>query len=149
MAHPILEAQDALKAILDARAAWDTVTLRDGGPTEAEDITFDAFWFNDVTNIVQGWASLGAAAGGNRRRSTFSLGFTIACRLYGDDERAARARALALFEDFDLAIKANPSLSSTVQMVNEVTGTLGSAPPAPAQWGAWFTGSLAVVSRAY
>jgi hypothetical protein len=145
MAHPILEAQDALKAVLTARAAWAEVNVRDGGPTEGEDITSDAFWFNDTTVPRDGWASLGA----QRRRITFLLGFTIAVRRYGDDERTARANALTYFEDLCLAVKANSNLSGSVRQADDVTGTVGSAPVAPQQWGAWFTGTLSVTSKDY
>jgi hypothetical protein len=145
MAHPILAAQDALKAILVALPAYATVDVRDGGPTEAEDVTMDAFWFNDVTVPGDQWASLGA----QRRRINFNIGFTIAVLKYGDDEREARAAALDYFEDFMLAVKANPNLTNTVQQVDDVTGVVGSAPVNPSVWGAWFTGSLSVQSKAY
>lgn len=147
MAHPVIEAQDALKAILAARAAWATVDIRDGGPTEGEDISASAFWFNDVTVPRDGWASLGA----QRRRITFLLGFTIAIRTYGDDEHSTRALALDLFEDLMLAIKANPALAipAVIQQVDDVTGTFSSAPVSPTEWGAFFTGSIACTSRHY
>jgi hypothetical protein len=151
MSHVILVAQDALKAILDARAAWDNVDIRDGGPTEHEDISGDMFWFNDVAIPEDNWASLGAPSGGNRRRLTFNLGFTIMVRTYGDEERVTRAQALALYEDFQAAVKANPALGvpASVQTLGATTGTLSSAPVDPQTWGAWFTGTLAVTSRAY
>jgi hypothetical protein len=145
MAHPILEAQDALKAIVTAIPSYSGVDVRDGGPTETEDITGDAFWFNDVVIPQDQWASLG-----NRdRRVTFLLGFTIAVLRYGDDEREARAQALAYFEAFLTAIKANPTLSTTVQQVDDITGVVGSAPVNPSVWGAWFTGTLEVSSKRY
>lgn len=145
MAHPILLAQDALKTIIAARPAFAAVDVRDGGPTEGEDITSDAFWFNDVTIPADQWASLGA----QRRRIRFLIGFTIAVRRYGDDEHTTRAQALTYFEDFMAAMKSNPNLTNTVQMVDDVTGTVGSAPVSPQEWGSWFTGTLSVLSKAY
>lgn len=145
MAHPIIAAQDALKAILDARAAWDSVDIRDGGPTEDEDVTSSAFWFNDVTVPQDGWASLGAL----RRRIRFLIGFTIAIRTYGDDEHATRDQALDLFEDLMLALKANPNLTNTIRQIDDVTGVFGSSPVASQQWGAFFTGQITATSKDY
>jgi hypothetical protein len=145
MAHPIIASQDALKAILTARGAWADVIIADGGPTEGEDVRFDMFWFNDTQIPEDGWAFIG----GQQRRITFLLGFTIAVRKYGDDERGTRSRALDLFEDFMSAIKANPTLSSTVQQTGDVTGTFASMPIGPAEWGALFTGSLFCQSNFY
>jgi hypothetical protein len=145
MAHPIILAQDALKAIVAARPAFAGVDVREGGPTEAEDITMDAFWFNDV-QVSDDWSAISAT---RPRRVTFQLGFTIAVLRYGDDEREGRAQALVYFEDFLAAIKANPNLTNTVQQVEQVTGTVGSAPVNPSVWGAWFTGALTVISKQY
>jgi hypothetical protein len=145
MAHPIQAAQDALKTLVAARTAYADVIVTDGGPTEGEDVRFDMFWFNDVQIPEDGWASLG----GQTRRISFLLGFTIAVRKYGDDEHATRARALDLFEDFMATVKANPTLSSTVQQTGDVTGTFGSMPIGPAEWGAIFTGSLFCDSLQY
>jgi hypothetical protein len=143
--HPIIASQDALKAILVARGAWADVIIADGGPTEGEDVRFDMFWFNDVQVPQDGWSSIG----GQSRRISFLLGFTIAVRKYGDDEHATRSRALDLFEDFMAAVKANPTLTSTVQQTEDVTGTFASMPIGPAEWGAIFTGSLACQSLRY
>jgi hypothetical protein len=145
MAHPILQAQDALKAIVATRPAYASVDVRDGGPTETEDITSDAFWFNDVI-VNDNWSTIGTS---NPRRVEFQLGFTIAVLRYGDDEREARAQALAYFEDLLTALKLSPNLTNTVQKVDGVTGTVGSAPVNPSVWGAWFTGTLSVLSKSY
>jgi hypothetical protein len=145
MAHPIIASQDALKAIVAARTAFADVTVADGGPTEDDDVRYDMFWFNDVTVPQDGWVFIGGAT----RRISFLLGFTIAVRKYGDDEHATRARALVLFEDFMTAVKLNPTLTGTVQQTGDVTGTFGSMPVGPAEWGAVFTGSIACQSLLY
>lgn len=148
MAHPIIDAQDNLKTILAARPAFSSVDIQDGGPTEGEDIRWDAFWFNDTT-LEDGWNGLGANL---PRRSTFNLGFTIAVRKAYDDERAARAQALVYFEDMLEALKASPAnatLNGTVQQVQSVRGSVGSAPVDGSTWGAWFTGTLEVLSKSY
>ena len=147
MAHPVIEAQDALKAILAARPAFSGVDIRDGGPTEGEDITSSAFWFNDVVIPEDGWAALGAS----RRRAQFNLGFTLMIRTYGDDERTTRATALDLYEDLQLAVKENPNLGvpASIETTGAVNGTLSTAPISPQEWGSWFTGALPCTSRAY
>jgi hypothetical protein len=150
MAHPIIVAQDALKALLTARPAFNGVDVRDSAPTEIDDKTFGAFWFDEVTIESEGWGELGNPVGGNRRRSNFTLAFTLATRKYGDDERAARAAVLDLYEDLQATIKANPALGvpAAIQTTGPVTGTLASV-PIPQQWAAQFVGSLDVTSKLY
>jgi hypothetical protein len=145
MAHPIIASQDALKAILTARGAWADVVVADGMPTEDDDVRWDLFWFNDTQIPRDGWAFIGGAM----RQISFNLGFTIAVYKSGDDEHAARLRALNLFDDFMAAIKANPTLTSTVQQTFDVTGTFASSPISPAIWGGMFTGTLACTSNFY
>jgi hypothetical protein len=96
--------------------------------------------------VNDNWSTIGTS---NPRRVEFQLGFTIAVLRYGDDEREARAQALAYFEDLLTALKLSPNLTNTVQKVDGVTGTVGSAPVNPSVWGAWFTGTLSVLSKSY
>lgn len=147
MAHPIIEAQDGLKTILAALPAYSAVDVRDGSPTEDEDVTRDMFWFNDVTDIVDQWRAIGAG----KRRTTFRLGFTIETRREGDDERDTRSAALDLLDALEDAVKANPNLGepAVIQQVEDVTGSFSSAPAGPQMWAARFTGGLLVISRTY
>ena len=119
MAHPILESQDALKTLLAARGAWAGVDIRDGGPTEGEDIHPTAFWFNGVTSIVGDWAQMAAP---NRRRLNYTIGFSIMARVLGDDERATRQVVLDLFDDLELCVKANPALGIPAHRPNDRGG---------------------------
>lgn len=145
MAHPIPQAKTALKAILAARPAWAAVDIRDGQWTESEDITRDTFWFDQTEIPRDGWASLGA----QRRRVEFRLGFTIAVLREGDDERTTEDAIWVLVEDLMAAIKADYSLSATIQQANDVAGTQRNAPYAPGLWQSTFTGSIACTSKAY
>jgi hypothetical protein len=144
MAHPIPTAKTALKALLDARPAWDAVDIRDGQPTELEDVTRDMFWFEPTEIPRDAWASLGA----HRRRIEFRLGFTIAVLRDGDDERATEDVVWALFEDLMLALKGDPGLGGTVQKIDDVTGRQVNE-PVPQHWQARFTGFIACQSKAY
>jgi hypothetical protein len=143
--HPIQAAQDALTTLIAARPAFADVVVTAGGPTEDDDVRWDMFWFNDVQIPKDGWAFVGGAT----RQVSFNLGFTIAVYKAGDDEHATRVRALNLFEDFMAAVKANPTLSSSVQQTGDVTGTFASIPIAQAIWGGMFTGTLACQSNFY
>lgn len=142
--HPVPGAKTALKAILAARGAWAGVDIRDGQPTEVEDVTRDMFWFEPTEVPQDQWASLGA----QRRRITFRLGFTIAVLRDGDNERATEDVAWTLFEDLMAALKANPDLSATIQMVQDVTGRQINE-PVPQHWQARFTGSIQCQSKSY
>lgn len=148
MAHPVPTAKTALKTTLAARAAWAAVDLRDGGPTEAEDVTADAFWF-EPTEFTDSWASLGNPTGGNRRRIIFRLGFVIAILRYGDDERTTEDSAWALYDDLKDAIRANPSLGGVVQKIDDITGRQLNAPAAPLQWQSAVVGSISCTSKHY
>jgi hypothetical protein len=68
--HPVPASKTALKAILAARGAWTSVDIRDGQPTEQEDVTRDAFWFEATEVPEDAWT-----AGGLTRGLTFRLGF--------------------------------------------------------------------------
>jgi hypothetical protein len=142
--HAVPASKTALKAILVARGAWAAVDVRDGQPTEIEDVTRDVFWFNDTEVPEDGWASLGAAT----RRITFRLGFTIAVIRDGDDERDTEDDIWTLYEDLMAAVKANPTLSQTVQQVQDVSGRQAND-PMPNKWRAVFTGSIECLSKAY
>lgn len=144
MAHPVPTAKTALKAILAARGAWTGVDIRDGQPSEQEDVTRDAFWFEPTEIPVDGWASLGA----QRRRVTFRLGFTIAVLREGDAERSTEDVCWTYYEDLMAAIKANPGLTNTVQMVEDVSGRQINE-PVPQMWRSVFTGSITCLSLAY
>jgi hypothetical protein len=143
--HPVPAAKSALKGILAARPAWASVDIRDGSPTENEDVSSDAFWFEPTEIPADSWASLGA----QRRRIQFRLGFVIACLDFGDAERAIEDRMWALYEDLLAAIKANPNLANTVQMVGDITGRQANGPAAPQQWSSAFIGSIGCTSKAY
>jgi hypothetical protein len=143
--HPVPAAKSALKGILAARPAWASVDIRDGSPTENEDVSSDAFWFEPTEIPADSWASLGA----QRRRIQFRLGFVIACLDFGDAERAIEDRMWALYEDLLAAIKVNPNLGNTVQMVGDITGRQANGPAAPQQWASTFTGAIDCISKAY
>jgi hypothetical protein len=119
--------QDALKAILTARTAWADVIVTDGGPTEGEDIRFDMFWFNDVQIPQDGWAFIG----GQTRRISFLLGFTIAVRKYGDDEHATRAARTRPVRGLHGRGQGEPDADEHVQQTGDVTGTFASMPVGP------------------
>jgi hypothetical protein len=142
--HPVPAAKTALKAILSARPAYASVDVLDGQPTEIGDVTRDQFWFEPTEIPSDGWASLGHL----RRRITFRLGFTLAIIREGDDERSTEDLLWTLLEDLMAAIKADPSLTNTVQQVEDVTGRQVNE-PLDRMWRAMFVGSITCVSRAY
>jgi len=147
MAHPVLAAKDALRAILDARPAWNYVEFRDAPPTETEDVshTGDAFWWEAVEVPEDGWASLGARG----RRLTFRIGFSIVVIETGDDSRTPEEVAWNLYEDLELAIKANPTLNNTVRQVTGLTGRQGNGVYAPSKWQSAFSGAITCLSNDY
>ena len=122
--HPVPAAKTALKAILAGLPAWAEVDIRDGQPTEKEDVTRDAFWFEPTELPEDGWSWLGA----QRRRLTFRLAFTIAVLREGDDERATEDVVWAYFEDLMSAVKADYSLGGTIQQVGDVSGREANEP---------------------
>ena len=142
--HPVPASKTALKAILAARGAWVNVDIRDGQPTEISDVTRDAFWFNDTEVPEDSWSSLGAQT----RRITFRLGFTIAVIREGDDERDTEDDVWTLYEDLMAAIKANPTLTQTIQQVEDINGRQAND-PMPLKWRAAFIGSIGCLSKAY
>lgn len=142
--HPVPASKSALKAILEARGAWANVDIRDGQPTEKEDVTRDMFWFNDTEVPEDDWSSIGGAG----RRITFRLGFSIAVIRNGDDERTTEDVMWTLYEDLMAALKANSTLTGTVQMVQEINGRQ-SNDPMPKAWSAVFVGSIGCFSKAY
>jgi hypothetical protein len=142
--HPVPGSKSALKAILAARGAWADVDIRDGQPTEKEDVTRDMFWFNDTDVPEDDWSSIG----GSGRRITFRLGFSIAVIRNGDDERTTEDVMWTLYEDLMAALKANSTLTGTVQMVQDITGRQ-SNDPMPKAWSAVFVGSIGCFSKAY
>jgi hypothetical protein len=145
MAHPVPTAKSALKTILAARPAWAAVDIRDGQPTEQEDVTQDAFWFESTPVDIDQWASIGA----QRRRITFHLSFTIAVIRQGtDDERSVEDVMWTLLDDLMAAVKANYTLGGVVQQVEDLTGTQSNI-PIPGMWRAVFTGSIGCISKAY
>src|SRR5690242_8371231 len=141
--HPVPSAKTALKAILDARAAWDSVDLRDGQPTEVEDVTRDMFWFEPTEIPEDAWA-----AGGRTRQVSFRLGFTVAVLRDGDDERATEDSVWLLVEDLVAALKNDPTLGGAVMSVGTVTGRQFNE-PVPQHWQARFTGSVECQSNFY
>lgn len=144
--HPVPAAKDALKAILNARSPlWDTVEVKNGGPTEGEDYDFDAFWFEPTDIPSDSWASLGA----QRRRIEFRLGFVISVLRQGDDERDTEDQVWALYEDLLDAIKENPDLTQTVQKVNDIAGRQVNQPLNTTTWQSAFVGSISCTSKAY
>lgn len=145
MAHPIPQAKTALKAILAARGAWAAVDIRDGQWTEAEDVTRDAFWFDNTEIPRDGWASIGA----QKRRVEFQLRFTIAILREGDDERTTEDALWALVEDLMAAVKANYTLSDTIHKADDVSGRQTNAPYSPGLWQSTFSGYIACLSKSY
>lgn len=151
MAHPIPQAKTALKAILEARPAWAAVDVRDDPPTEKEDILsqvatpgrWDMFWFEPTELAEDAWA-----AGARMRQVTFRLGFSVETLLSGDDGRAAEDSAWVLIEDLMSALKADPSLTGTVQSVGTVTGRMANG-ASLSLWQARFTGSIECQSNFY
>jgi hypothetical protein len=141
--HPVPQAKTALKAILAARGAWAAVDIRDGQPTEGEDVTRDAFWFEPTEIPQDAWI-----AGGLTRAVTFRLGFTIALIRDSDDERATEDLAWTLFEDLMTALKTDASIGGTVLTVDDVTGRQINQ-PMPNQWRAVFTGAITCRSKFY
>lgn len=144
MAHPIPTAKTAIKAALAARPAWSGVDIRDGQPTETEDVERSAFWFEPTETALDNWAWIG----GLRRRVEFRLGFTIAVIREGDDERSTEDAMWTLFEDFLAAVKASPTFGDVVQQVEDVAGVQANV-PMPDAWRATFTGSIAITSKPY
>lgn len=143
--HPVPAAKDALKDILNARPAWATVEVQDGGPTEGEDYAYDAFWFEPTEIPADAWGSLGA----QRRRIEFRIGFVISVLREGDDERDTESDMWVLYEDLLAAIKANPDLTGTVQMVGDVQGRQVNQPLNTTTWQSAFVGSVGCTSKQY
>lgn len=141
--YPVPAAKLALKAILDARPAWNAVDLRDEQPTEEADVTRDAFWFGDTQIPADAWA-----AGGKTRAVTFELGFVLNIIREGDTPRSGEDAMWALLQDLIAAIQADPTLSGSVQAVEDVTGTQANHPH-PNAWRAVFTGSIECRSNFY
>jgi hypothetical protein len=143
MAHPIPTAKSALQALLEARPAWSDVDVRDGQPTETEDVSRQMFWF-EPTEIEDAWSRIG----GQGRRVTFRLGFTIAVLREGDDERDTEDVVWTLFEDLVAAIKSDYTLTGSIQQVLDITGRQFNE-PVPQHWQARFTGRIVCQSRTY
>jgi hypothetical protein len=141
--HPIPTAKLALKTILAARPAWTDVDIRDGQPTEPDDVKRSAFWFEPTEIDADSWASLGA----QRRRITFRLGFTLAV-IDNDSESGAEDAMWTLYEDLLAAIKASPGLSDTIQATSDVAGKQANE-PISTMWRAVFTGTIECLSKAY
>jgi len=145
MPHPVPAAKDALKAILNARPAWATIEVMDGGPTEGEDYTYDAFWFEPTEIPSDAWASVGAGS----RRIAFRLGFVISVLREGDNERDTEDHVWTLYEDLLAAIKANPTLNGVVLQVGDVQGRQVNGPRSKTVWQAAFIGSIGCTSNSY
>lgn len=143
--HPIPAAKTALQDLLGGRPAWDGVDIRDGQPTEREDVRRDAFWFEPTEIPEDAWDQLGA----QKRRVTFLLGFTIAVLRDGDQERATEDVVWTYLEDLMLAIKSDYSLGGAVQQVMDVTGRQVNGAASPRQWASAFTGQITCQSKAY
>jgi hypothetical protein len=141
--HPIPTAKAALKSILAARAAWAAVDIRDGQPTEPDDVARSAFWFEPTQIDGDSWASLG----GQRRRITFRLGFTIAT-INNSSESGAENAMWVLYEDLLAAIKASPDFSGSIQTTSDVAGKQMNE-PISTMWRAVFTGTVECLSKAY
>jgi hypothetical protein len=142
--HPIPAAKTALKTMLAGRPAWANVDVHDSQPTEFEDFSRDAFWFEPTDLSADSWAWIG----GQRRRVSFQLGFTIAVIREGDDDRATEDVVWSYLDDMMVAIKANPSLSGAVQQIDDLSGQQQNE-PYDRMWRALFTGQLACVSKPY
>lgn len=104
---------DALKALLDARAGLDGVTVTtapSGDPIPAESIQFFG------TNGDQAWAAIG-----NRRRSeTYTIRGGIFIQRRGAGQAvwdAARERAYAILAELEDAIRALPTLGLADRVV--------------------------------
>jgi hypothetical protein len=143
MAHPIPTAKSALQALLEARPAWSDVDVRDGQPTETEDVSRQMFWFEPTEIPRDGWA-----AGGKMRQVTFRLGFSIAVLREGDDERDTEDVVWTLFEDLMLAVQADSTLGGAIQSVMDVTGRQMND-PVPQHWQSRFTGFIDCQSNFY
>lgn len=143
--HPVPAAKTAIKVLLAARPAYAAVAIRDGQPTEVEDVTRDMFWFEPTEIPQDQWASLGH----QRRRITFRLGFTIAIIREGDAERTTEDLVWTLFEDLMLALKGDHSLGGAIQQIEDVTGREANDPASKTTWQARFTGSITCISKPY
>jgi len=144
MAHPVPSAKDAVKALLVALPAFSVVDVRDGQPAELESVTHDMFWFTETEIPEDGWASLG----GQRRRVTFRLGFTLAVIRDDETERNTEDVVWGYYEALMLALKGDSDLGGTVQMIQDVTGKQAND-PLPSQWQSRFDGSIQCLSKAY
>lgn len=145
MAHPIPQAKTALKALIDGRPAWDSVDIRDGQWTEQEDVSRDAFWFDDTEIPEDAWAWLG----GQARRIEFRLAFTIVILREGDDERSCEDAMWALLEDLSAALKGDYTLGGTIRQIGNLRGTQRNAPYSAGIWQSAFRGSVDCTSREY
>jgi hypothetical protein len=141
--HPVPASKAALKTILAARGAWAAVDIRDGQPTEVEDVSRDAFWYEPTEIPEDAWA-----AGGSIRGLTFLLGFTIAVVRDGDDEQTTENAVWVLLEDLTSALKADKTLAGTIRNVGTITGRELNH-PMPNQWRSTFTGSIECQSNFY
>lgn len=144
MAHPIPTAKDAVKALLVALPAYSDVDVRDGQPAELESVTHDMFWFNETEIPEDGWSSLG----GQGRRVTFRLGFTLAVIRDDETERDTEDVVWGYYEALMLALKGNYSLGGAIQMVEDITGKQ-SNDPLSSQWQSRFDGQIQCLSKAY
>ena len=145
MAHPVPQAKTALKALIDARPAWDTVDIRDGQWTEQEDITRDVFWFEATEIPEDTWNALG----GQQRIIEFRLAFTIVILREGDDERACEDAMWTLLEDLMAAVRGDYRLGGAISQVGDLRGRQENAPYSPGIWQAAFRGSLGCTSNPY
>lgn len=144
MSHPIPLAKDAVKALLVALPAFAAVDVRDDIPADLDSVTNDMFWFNETEIPVDGWAWLG----GQRRRVTFQLGFTLAVIRDDGSSRGTEDVVWSYLEALMLALKGDPTLSGAIQQVEDMSGTESTA-ALPSQWQARFDGRISCISKPY
>jgi len=144
MAHPVPAAKDAVKALLEARAEYAAVDVRDGQPTELESVTRDMFWFVETDIPEDAWAGIGA----QKRRLTFRLGFTLAVIRDDETERNTEDVIWGYLEALMLALKGDYTLGGVVQQIEDVSGRQ-SNDPLTSQWQSRFDGQITCQSKAY
>lgn len=96
---------DALKA----RGALNTVTITVAPPTELEDEQADLIYFTGTTARTPSWQILGS---GSPLDEDYTITLKIDTVVDGDDSTAAEARAYALLDEVESALRAAPTLTN-------------------------------------
>lgn len=114
----VYAAKAALKGLLEAHTFPDTPpTITWGGPTEAEDQTFDMVYLGPVNR--QPAEDDFRVLGGDRVDESYRISVICDVYRYGDDEQATEQRAWQLHDGVMTVLCADKTIGGTV---NRITG---------------------------